>query len=177
MSTKNRPRTRLQSPHELTLLKALYFQGQSNDCGPYTTATALKALRGINLDPAELAARMSRPVWRGPLFVVRRVPNWATFPWGIVDVLREYGVKAHWRLFSSPEQLWQGLEQGRVLMPVIGSWRPVWAHVMSLVPWDPQLGWGFANTQYAHHHIHWLDDDTLQRRWRAMARILVWAEP
>jgi hypothetical protein len=48
---------------------------------------------------------------------------------------------------------------------------------MSLVTWDPQNGWGFANTQYAHRNIHWLDDDTFQRRWRAMARILIWAEP
>jgi hypothetical protein len=116
---------------------------------------------------------MNRPVWRGPMYVVRRVPNWATFPWGIADVLAEYGLKAYWHFFASPKDLWTGLGRGDVLMPVIGAWKPLWAHVMSLVAWDPQRGWGFANTQYNHRDIHWLADEVFQRQWRAMARLLV----
>jgi hypothetical protein len=155
------------------LLGALHFQGQSNDCGPFTTATVLKAIRGLALDPAELARKMEKPVWRGPVFVVRRVPNWATFPWGIADVLREYGMKTYWHFFASQKDLWEGLGQGLVLMPVIGSWKPLWAHVMTLVAWDPQKGWGFANTQYDHHDIHWVPEEVFQRQWRAMGHLLV----
>lgn len=167
------PSAPLHSPHESNLLQALYFQGQSNDCGPYTTATVLKAIRGLELNPAELARHMEKPVWRGPVFVVRRVPNWATLPWGIADVLKEYGMSASWRFFASPEKVFAGLEAGDVVMPVIGSWRPLWAHVMALVVWDPQQGWGFANTQYNHHNIHWLPDEIFQRQWRAMGRLVV----
>jgi hypothetical protein len=167
------PTIPLHSRHQAALLASLYFQGQSNDCGPYTTATVLKAARGLQLDPAGLAEKMNRPVWRGPMVVVRRVPNWATFPWGIADVLSEHGLEAKWRFFASEMELWDGIQAGEILMPVVGAWRPLWAHVMSLVAYDPQLGWGFANTQYNHHNIHWLRNETFQHQWRAMARLLV----
>lgn len=170
------PAARLQSPHLQALLDAVRYQGQSNDCGPYTTATVLKALRGIDLDPADLARRMERPVWRGPVFVVRRFPNWATFPWGIADVLGEHGMRARWSFFNSPWRLWEGLEAGLAVMPVIGSWRPLWAHVMTLVAWDPAEGWGFANTQFDNHQIHWVADAVFAPRWRAMARLAITAE-
>ena len=170
------PSTALHSPHQASLLSSLFFQGQSNDCGPYTTATVLKAIRGIELNPAELARRMDKPSWRGPFFIVRRVPNWATFPWGIADILHEYGMKSKWRFFASPDYVFESLEKGDVVMPVIGSWRPMWAHVMTLVVWDPLQGWGFANTQYSHQNIHWLPEETFQRQWRAMGRLVIVAQ-
>ena len=85
------PTTQIISPHIDAILAALQHQGDSNDCGPYTTATILNALLDLNLDGSQLAQQMDKPVWRGPLIVIRRVPNWATFPWGIVDVMREHG--------------------------------------------------------------------------------------
>jgi hypothetical protein len=170
------PSAALHSPHQSKLLESLYFQGMSNDCGPYTTATVLKAIRGLELNPAELARRMEKPVWRGPIFVVRRVPNWATFPWGIADVLREHGLNARWRFFTSPDEVFANLERGDIVMPVIGSWRPVWAHVMTLVVWEPQEGWGFANTQYNHQNVHWVPEEVFQRQWRAMGRLVIFAQ-
>jgi hypothetical protein len=107
------------------------------------------------------------------LFVVRRVPNWATFPWGMVDIFRSYGLNASWRFFSSTGTLIEGLLTGKILMPVTGSWRPLWAHVMTLVAWDPEEGWGFANTQFDHHDIHWLDNETFLKRWKAMGRLVI----
>jgi hypothetical protein len=171
------PTAPILSVHASKLLAALQFQGQSNDCGPFTTATVLNALLGLNVDAAQLARQMDRPVWRGPLFMVRRVPNWATFPWGIADVLGEHGIKASWRLLASNEDLYQGIENGEVLMPVIGSWRPLWAHVMTLIAWDPRMGWGFANTQYSDHSVHWVNDNTFLNQWKAMAHLLIRAKP
>jgi hypothetical protein len=167
----------ISSTHAAQLLAALQYQGQSNDCGPFTTATVLNALQGSHIDAKTLAQQMDRPVWRGPLFLVRRVPNWATFPWGIVDVLRQHGLEAHWRIFTPQQRLLEGLSRGDILMPMIGAWQPLWAHVMTLVAWDPVRGWGFANTQYSHHNIHWVPDQTFQRQWRALAHLLVWARP
>jgi hypothetical protein len=165
------------SAHAPKLLEAVQFQGRSNDCGPFTTATVLNALLGLNIEAAQLARQMDRPVWRGPLFIVRRVPNWATFPWGIADVLGEHGIGASWKFLASVGQLYEDMEKGNILMPVIGSWKPLWAHVMTLIAWDPQKGWGFANTQYDDHNVHWVRDDLFQRQWNAMARLLIRAKP
>jgi hypothetical protein len=161
----------LLSPRADNILASLQYQGSSNDCGPYTTATVINALRGLNIDALALADEMDRPVWRGPMFVVRRVPNWATFPWGMVDVFRSYGLKANWRFFTSQDHITKVISQGDVAMPIIGSWRPLWAHVMTLVAWDDEKGWGFANTQFSHHNITWLSDEKFQKQWRALGRL------
>lgn len=163
----------IHSPRATKMLSALQYQGQSNDCGPYTTATVINALLDLNLDAAQLAREMERPAWRGPFLIIRRIPNWATFPWGMVDVFRSYGLSASWRFFEKPEYLQEQMTGNKILMPIIGSWKPLWAHVMTLVAWDAEKGWGFANTQYQHHEITWLDDSTFRRGWRSMANLLV----
>jgi hypothetical protein len=163
----------LLSPKSSAILTALQWQGDRNDCGPFTTVTVINGLLGLNLDAIQLATQMNRPVWRGPLFIVRRVPNWATFPWGMVDVFRSYGLKANWRAFAKPDALLQALQNGVVAMPIIGEWRPLWAHVMALVAWDSDKGWGFANTQNDNHEIDWWSDNIFRPQWRSMARLLI----
>lgn len=165
--------TPIESPHSSILLASLQFQGTSNDCGPYTTATVLNALRKLDIQAADLAQQMNKPIWRGPILVVRRVPNWATFPWGMVDVFRSYGLLASWRPFTPIQYLFKALGRGRVLMPMIGEWKPLWAHVMTLIAWDPLQGWGFANTQVEDHKMYWLSDKTFKTRWQAMGHLLV----
>lgn len=161
------------SPRSAPLLEALQWQGQRNDCGPFTTATVINALTGSQIEALDLAELMNRPVWRGPMFLIRRVPNWATFPWGMADVFRQHGLKASWSLFTRTTTLLNYLEEGQVVMPMIGAWKPMWAHVMTLVEHDPEKGWGFANTQYDNHNIFWVDDKTFSRQWRAMGHLLV----
>jgi hypothetical protein len=163
----------LLSPKSSTILAALQCQGQRNDCGPFTTATVINALKGTQIDALQLAEEMNRPRWRGPLFIVRRVPNWATFPWGMVDVLRQHGLNASWRAFANFDQLRAGLTRGDTLMPIQGEWKPLWAHVMTLVAFDDEKGWGFANTQYEHHDVDWWSDEKVKKLWGNMAHLLV----
>lgn len=165
------------SPHADSLLGRLQFQGQRNDCGPFTTATVLNAMKNLELDGVNLAKTMDKPVMRGILPVVRRVPGWATFPWGMVDMFREYGLKANWRFLSPQEKLIEWLDAGVVVMPIIGEWRPsAWMHVMTLVAVDPEKGWGFANTQYEHHNIHWLGQEYFMGHWKNTGRLVVTAQ-
>ncbi|HNT23596.1 MAG TPA: hypothetical protein PKM21_04480 [Anaerolineales bacterium] len=164
------------SPHSTKLLKSLRCQGQSNDCGAYTTATVLKALRGIDLEPDQLAREMEKPVRRGLLPMVRKIPNSATLPWGMVDVFKQHGLNAHWRFFSNTDYLKQQLDRGNVLMPIIGNWKPLWAHVMTLVDVDEEKGWGFANTQYEVQDPFWVADATFVSQWKAMGNLLVEVE-
>jgi hypothetical protein len=169
------------SPKTDIIVGSLQFQGNSNDCGAYTTATVLNALNSLKsgsneltkIQGDELAKEMEHPAWRGILLVVRKIPNWATFPWGMVDVFRNHGLKARWGFGSNPPYLRQALPGNNVLMPIIGSWKPLWAHVMTLVAWDAVKGWGFANTQYEAKVVHWVPDETLQRQWKAMGNLLV----
>ncbi len=164
----------LQSPHLEALLAAHQPQGQSNDCGPYTAAMVLRAVLGIPIPGEELARRMNRPRRRGAAFVVRRVPNWATFPWGVADILREHGLPARWRLLASEEELRRALPTGDILLPIIGEWRPrPWAHISALVAWDERRGWGFADPQLPLPHLKWRSEETFSRQWRAYFRLLV----
>jgi hypothetical protein len=163
----------IQSTKSQTILDALQWQKDSNDCGPFTTATVINALKGANIQAKDLAQEMNRPAWRGPLFIVRRVPNWATFPWGMVDIFRQYGLPAVWRALATEDQLKEGLSRGDVLMPIVGEWKPLWAHVMTLVAWDAEKGWGFANTQYHHHNIDWWKMPDVLRQWKNFGRLLI----
>lgn len=173
-----KPLSTYHSPHQKAILKTLQYQGFSNHCAPYTIASVVNALRQVRLEGANLAEEMNHPVWRGLIPVVRRIPNSATFPWGIADMLRTYGLKARWRLFAKPESMIEGLPQGKIYMPIIGSWKPVWAHVITLVAWDPQLGWGLANTQHPEAFIEWVEDAKFRSMWRKMGNLLVeaWKE-
>lgn len=166
------PKT-IASRHTDIVLSALQWQGQTNNCGPFTTATVLKAVKGIDINGSQLADLMNKPVLRGWRLVIRRVPNSATFPWGMVDVLRENGLNARWQLFAREEHLHQGLEQGRLLMPIIGTWKPLWAHVMTLLTWDSERGWGFANTAHNQRSLYWMPETDFRRKWRAMGRLLI----
>jgi hypothetical protein len=170
------PAAQITSPHIDAILAALQHQGSSNDCGPYTTATVLNALLDLNLDGDQLAQQMDKPIWRGPRFVIRRVPNWATFPWGIVDVMQEFGIRSNWRVFESKNHLHLALSQGTILMPILGSLVPLWAHVMILVAWDHHKGWGFANTQFNHQNVYWVTDGYFTSHWNAMVHLLIEAK-
>ncbi len=163
------------SPHTEALLKAHRPQGSSNDCGPFTTAMVVEAVCKVPVEAPGLAKRMNRPRRRGLLPVIRRVPNWATFPWGVADVLREYGLAARWQLRARQEDLLPRLAAGDILLPVVGEWRPKpWAHISALVSWDAERGWGFADPAMSSPIIRWRSEEEFSRLWNAYFRLLVY---
>ena len=164
---------KLYSPHLTELLQALQYQGRFNDCAPFTIATVTNALQKTDLKGRELGLKMNKARWHGPIPIIRRVPNWATFPWGMADVFREHQLKARWRFLVSTKYLKNNLEKGHILMPIIASWRPMWAHVMTLIAWDELRGWGFANTQSAQQQIYWMHNSHFQKRWANLGHLLV----
>ncbi len=155
------------SPFAGQILDHLLYQGSRNDCAPFTAATLIHALRHIAINPLELADQINKPVWRGAVLVIRRIPNWATFPWGIVDVLRQYGLPARWQLFVRPDQVLRYLSTNILYLPILLSWRPLWAHVVTLVAYQPDYGFGFANTQTPQPEIDWMAEDRFLTLWRA----------
>jgi hypothetical protein len=164
----------VESPYADIIVQNLQYQGSSNDCGPYTTATVVNAMRGKNLEGDELAKVMNKPRLRGIKPIIRRVPNWATFPWGMVDVFREHKLWGRWWFRVPLPYLKPALNAGHILMPIIGEWQPKsWAHVMTLVAWNPEKGWGFANTQSSRNEIRWRSEKDFIEKWNNYARLLV----
>jgi hypothetical protein len=163
----------ITSPYSDSILAHLAYQGSRNDCGPCSAATVINGLIGANVDPLDLAQEMNKPRWHGPLPLVRRIPDSATFPWGMTDVFRSYGLQASWKIMTPFAHLLNTLQLGALALPIIGSWNPTWAHIMTLIQYDPQRGLGFANTQYPQPTVFWMSEQEFKSKWRFALQCVV----
>ncbi len=172
------------------------YQGYTNDCGPTSIAIAVNAFLGERvLEGPVVAEEMSHVAfeWKPfPHLVVPRIPNWATFPWGIVYYLRKQGFRARWRLFGTLERLERNLRADRLTMVIIGEpWRwekwtyTGWAHVKVLFGQLPGQRLLFVDPGYSrssdhdrleHHGLFWQDQDEFLRQWRNLLRIFIEVE-
>jgi hypothetical protein len=164
----------VQSPYIDVLLDNLQYQGTSNDCSPYSTATVINALTDENLVGDELPKYFSKISWRAIFPLPRGIPGFITFPWGMVDIFRDFDLNCSWRIRTPISYLKPTLETRKILMPMIGELRPKpWVHVMPLVAWHPEHGWGFANTQYTQKNINYRSDVDFREKWNNYVRILI----
>jgi hypothetical protein len=131
------------------------------------------AILNKHLEGEKLARDMDRPRWAGPIPIIRRIPRWAAFPWGMVDVIRETGLAGTWRLFSNSDSLVTSLAEGNVPMPILGTWKPLWAHVMPLVAHDPEKGWGFVNPAKKEGELDWIKPEVFAKQWRFLGNMVV----
>jgi len=164
---------KIESPLSANVLAVHQHQGLRNDCAPIATAMAANALAGLGVDGFELAEQLNHVRWRGLWPVIRRIPNWATFPWGVVDALRDLGIRARWRLFKDKAWLLDRLDTDEVLITITGSLRPLWAHMMVLLAYDDQRGYGFANPAFPEALLYWLPAAQFEQRWRAFGRMAI----
>lgn len=169
------------------------YQGQSNDCGPTSLAIAANALLDAERYLKDKVAEdMNDPgfqVWPFPHFVVRRIRNWATFPWGLVHDAREHRFHARWRPFGTLARLQRNLDQDRVTLVFVGEplrWKEGgydgWAHVKVLFGYTPGKGWAFVDPGHSKGGdpdswsalgIFWQDADDFLSAWRGLFRIYV----
>lgn len=159
------------SPFTQTLLAVHQYQDKSNNCGPYTAAMLINALQGLYLDGTQLAHHMEQPYIRS-LPSLRRIPGWATFPWGITGVLREYGLKSSWYFLANQGLLNRVLSHS-IAVPIFGSWKPLWAHFAILVADHPELGWGFVDSAQTKGEIVWRSKADFKHLWRSFGNLLV----
>ena len=104
------------------------YQAQSENCGPFCAAMAINAIKGSHLDGNDLALSMNRPGFDHFLITIRRIPNYATFPWGIVDVLSENGIKSSWKFFSNFSDLSSLISQKNILIILTATYQPLSGH-------------------------------------------------
>ena len=173
----------LSSRHQRDLAHYHIDQGSSDDCGPHVVTMVVNFWHGNDvLDAPSTARAMNRPRWQAswPPLVVRRIPNWATFPWGIVDMLREHDIPARWRLFATPDHIFRALSENRIAMPIFGE--PFrrgkgrlngWSHIAILSGWDAEANvFQFADSSKPFAPSMRPRDDFL-RLWGNMGRILI----
>lgn len=169
-------------------------QGNTNDCGPTSLAIAANALLGEQrFQGPTVAQEMNDPVfevWPFPHFVVRRVHNWATFPWGIVHYLRQHDIPARWSLLGSVHRLRWNLLADRITIVILGEpWRweerryRGWSHAKILFGHTPGQSFLFVDPAYGrrpgdpgsweHHGLFWQGEREFLRQWRNVFRIYV----
>ncbi|GAB4475044.1 MAG: hypothetical protein Kow0088_11530 [Anaerolineales bacterium] len=165
------------SPFAEQIIQHILHQGNRNDCAPFTAATLIHTFTDQRIDPIALAHEMNRIVWRHGLPRIRRLPNWATFPWGVVDILQQYGLSARWQFLQSLPEMLNRLSTPIIYLPIILSWRPLWAHILTLVAYRAGRGFGFANTQLPYQKIDWIAEDRFLKLWQASLRCTVIVTP
>lgn len=167
----------IRAAHSERVLSCHRFQGDSNDCGPFTVAMLVEGLTGRGVDPSILARELDRPRWRGlwrALPLLRRIPGFATFPWGLVDALRQHGMRARWQRGGDEAELRGWLKASLGVVVLYGGWSPrPWAHYVVLLAEDPERGWGVADPGRPTAALRWIDRDSFARRWRRMGRVAV----
>ena len=160
----------------LPLLRHHQYQAQTNDCAPFTVAIVVNALKGENLSGEQMAQEMNRPRWSTgpiPFPIIRRIPNWATFPWGIADELQRRGIRARWRFGAHEADLLKALQEDRITLPIGGAFSPLWTHVKILVAHDPEQGWGFLDPAHSRAEITWDRPQRFAQLWRNYGHLLV----
>ena len=183
-------------PHRMTtpLYEFHQYQGQSNDCGPTSLAIAANALLGEDRFLKDhVAEEMNDPAFTVrpfPHFVVRRIKNWATFPWGIVNYLQEQELHARWSPLGTTDRLLRNLTANRITLVFVGEplqWKDGkyngWAHVKVLYGYQPGKGYVFvdpgrqrrpdAPDSWASLGLFWQDEEKFLSYWRGLFRIYV----
>jgi len=167
------------SPFSQALIGAHQSQGNTNHCGPMCASMILNALSLSPRSGFDLAEDMNRVIWKaGFLPLIRRVPNWATFPWGVASVLEENGIKSRWKMFHHFDDLVDNIERQLLTIVIIGSWRPtVWAHYMIVAAYEPERGVGFVNSAHPRAELFWMPEDKFKHQWRAFGNQCILSFP
>jgi hypothetical protein len=170
------------------------YQGQTKDCGPTSLAIAANALLGEDRFQGPVVAQeMNDPAFEVrpfPHFVVRRIQNWATFPWGIVHYLQQHDIPARWSPLGTVNILRRNLLADRLTIVMLGEllhWEnrryAAWGHAKVLFGYAPGQGFLFVDPAYErrpdapdsweHYGLFWQEETEFLRQWRGLFSIYV----
>jgi len=150
------PESELSTPRFIQQPFKPQYQGITNNCGPFSTAIALNAYLDTDKYQGEKITQQMNESWR------YRIPNNATWPWGISHYIRQQGVPARVGLFVSERQLHKTIEQNKVVIVLTGGLETTninilgrefelkikpWGHYKVLTGYDPKRGYQFADPQ------------------------------
>jgi hypothetical protein len=141
------------------------FQAQSNNCGPFCAAMSINTIKGTHVDGNDLALGMNHPSFSFIFPVIRRIPDYATFPWGIVNVLGQNSIKSNWRFFFTFSDLSILLPENYLLILLTATYKPLNGHYRILVSLeDDQIG--FIDPAYPNSAIHYQPRPSFLLEWQ-----------
>ncbi len=163
----------IQSSYLNALQNAHQYQGKTNDCAAISVAMACNVFNNTKINGYLLGQEMNGFIWRGIFPLFRRIPDNAVMPWGMTDAAKYYGLKATWRMIKKEEYLKTKLNEDLILLPVIGRWKPLYAHVMPLVAFDEKKGWGFINPAKKDNKVFFISQEKFTKQWKWSAKTLI----
>jgi hypothetical protein len=177
------------------------YQGQdTNDCGAFSAAIVSNAiLNNHRFDGYAVAREMEKLVIASqplPHIMIRKIPNWATLPWGISGYLKDKGTPARLKWFGHTEDLLRNIRGDRPTIVLLGEpflhvgWKFAgWAHAKVLYGFEPtgprpERGFYFVDPGYPKNWsrpwhppgVFWQDAAEFQQQWSNMLGLYVEAE-
>ncbi len=204
MSNDSPTEKHIYKPHYHTSADLFHwhqYQGSNtNDCAAFSIAIVGNAiLNSPHFDGYTVAREMekvvvaSRPL---PHITIRKIPKWATLPWGISGYLQSKGISARLRWFGSTDDLLHNIQENRLTIVLIGE--PFlregfkfkgWAHAKVLYgfePTGPQPEKGFyfvdpgerreRSSSHQPQGVSWQDEVKFKKEWSNMLRIYIEAQ-
>jgi hypothetical protein len=152
------------------------WQGWTNNCGPFSAAIVANALLDAHVADGTLVAESMNAG-----AIPERIPEWATFPWGVIRALRRMAVRARWRAAVPESRLLRNLDAGRTTIVMVGEplrfegWTyKGWGHYKVLYAWDPVKGWAFVDPAAPRSRVYsYQDAATFRRQWTWLGRQVI----
>ncbi|HUT15986.1 MAG TPA: C39 family peptidase [Anaerolineae bacterium] len=177
------------------------YQGRNtNDCAAFSAAIVCNALLDSrHFDGYAIAREMEKPALVSrpvPHITIRKIPKWATLPWGIAGYLRSKGIRARLRWLGTTEDLLRNIQEDRPTIVIIGE--PFvhdgleykgWGHAKVLYGFEPtgpqpERGFYFIDPGYPKTESHTehppgvfrQGEAEFMQQWRELLRLYVEAE-
>lgn len=166
----------IKSPFFDNFINFHQFQGNTNDCGPYSASIIISAINNRVLQGKSLSKYLDNYPARLKFPFFLRIPGWATFPWGITSILKQYGIHSHWQIFTSESHLINILSQN-IAIVLTGTWCPLISHYRILVAYDSSVGWGFVDPAVPKNIVVWQKDADFKKTWNTMGRSVIIIDP
>jgi len=159
----------IYSPFYSELINSYQYQGLTNDCGPFSISIILQALKVSKITGTDLSKDMKGLHWNGIYPNIYRLRNGATFPWGILKILRKYNLHCKYYVFTSEEKIIRYMKEKNIVILLVGKLFPLWAHYMIFGKYSALKGYGFIDPGNNKNKISWIIKDDLKNIWKTYA--------
>jgi hypothetical protein len=194
MSGNSAPADTLQKPQEhyqTDLFLWHQYQGDdTNDCAAFSIAIVGNAfLNRPQFDGFKVAREMEKlTLVTSPLphLTLRKIPQWASLPWGVSGYLQSQHIPAKLNWFASVDHLLRNIRENRLSIVILGDLLKGWGHAKALYGYEadgpkPQRGFYFVDPgypkEYSRPHqplgVFWQDENEFKQQWNSLFRILI----
>jgi hypothetical protein len=167
------------------------YQGENtNDCAAFSVAIVGNAFLNENrFDGGTIAREMEKIVFvTSPLphFTLRKIPKYATLPWGVSGYLQSKNIPAKLHWFGNVDDLLRNIQDNRLTIVIIGDLLRGWGHAKVLYGFEPagpqpEKGFYFVDPGYPKEWsrpqhpqgVFLQGEDEFKREWNNLFRIYI----